>query len=322
MSQRFVQGLIASLVMPVLLVACSNETPSPAESADTATETANTSVEGAAVVAHNKARVIEAVTATLKNAQLVDQYYDENFITHNGYNPHGQDGMRELLGAFNADGAPDIEVARAIADSERVALHLVFDIPSLGKFVTFDLYRLENNKIAEHWDSVALRVPPNASGREQFDGETAITDLDKTEDNRARAVAFINEVVSGQTPDYGEYFVEDVIQHSTGMSDGLTSIQTQYLSQPAMILDPEAITSGTSEGEESSAPIEAVVYKKLHFTVAEGNFVLTVAEGYIGEAHQAFYDLFRFDQGKVVEHWRSIDTIFGDEAPNNQYGKF
>ena len=321
MIHRFTQGLLTSLLMTVLLVGCASNTQKTAGPANVGTATADKS-EAHATIAYNKARVIEAVTSTLKNAELVNQYYAENFITHNGYNPHGQDGMRELLGAFTAGGAPDITVVRAIADSERVALHLVFDIPSLGKFVTFDLYRLENNKIAEHWDSVALRVPPNASGREQFDGETTITDLDQTEDNRARAIAFINEVVSGQTPDYDEYFVEDVVQNSTGMKDGLDSIKTQYLRQPAMVLDPEAITSGGAEGGESSAPVETVVYKKLHFTVAEGNFVLTVAEGYIGEAHQAFYDLFRFDQGKVVEHWRSIDTIFGDEAPNNQYGKF
>ena len=55
----------------------------------------------------------------------------------------------------------------------------------------------------------------------------------------------------------------------------------------------------------------AFKYDVLHKTVAEGNFVLTMSEGVFGESAQpnAFYDLFRMDAGKIVEHWDVMQTI-------------
>lgn len=39
-------------------------------------------------------------------------------------------------------------------------------------------------------------------------------------------------------------------------------------------------------------------FSKVHHIVAEGNFVLTVAEGHFGDAPKAFYDLWRLANGK------------------------
>jgi predicted SnoaL-like aldol condensation-catalyzing enzyme len=51
-------------------------------------------------------------------------------------------------------------------------------------------------------------------------------------------------------------------------------------------------------------------YTKIHKVLGEGNFVLTVSEGeWNGGKKQAFYDLFRMKEGKIVEHWDVIQEI-------------
>ena len=60
-------------------------------------------------------------------------------------------------------------------------------------------------------------------------------------------------------------------------------------------------------------------------TLAEGDKVLCVSEGKFGAApseHVAFYDIFRLENGKIVEHWDNIQTIPTDGQWSNPNGKF
>jgi predicted SnoaL-like aldol condensation-catalyzing enzyme len=54
--------------------------------------------------------------------------------------------------------------------------------------------------------------------------------------------------------------------------------------------------------------------------VAEGNFVVTASEGTLGGEPTAFFDLFRVEDGWIVEHWDVISTIPSEMAHEN--GKF
>ncbi|WP_205729164.1 nuclear transport factor 2 family protein [Ferrimonas sediminicola] len=65
-----------------------------------------------------------------------------------------------------------------------------------------------------------------------------------------------------------------------------------------------------------------MIYTKHHTTLGKGNFVLSVSEGqFLGE-HVAFYDLWRLKEGKIVEHWDTIETIPPQELWANPNGKF
>ena len=63
-------------------------------------------------------------------------------------------------------------------------------------------------------------------------------------------------------------------------------------------------------------------YDKVHRVLGEGNFVLTTSEGSFGGKPTAFYDLFRVEQGKIVEHWDTIETIPARAEWKNPNGKF
>lgn len=50
-------------------------------------------------------------------------------------------------------------------------------------------------------------------------------------------------------------------------------------------------------------------FKKTHRVIAAGNFVFVHAEGTYAGKHVAFADLMRLENGKIVEHWDSIQEI-------------
>jgi predicted SnoaL-like aldol condensation-catalyzing enzyme len=56
--------------------------------------------------------------------------------------------------------------------------------------------------------------------------------------------------------------------------------------------------------------------KRQHKVIGEGNFVLSISEGNHGKKPTAFYDLFRLDQGKIVEQWSVSQEIPQENLAN------
>ena len=63
-------------------------------------------------------------------------------------------------------------------------------------------------------------------------------------------------------------------------------------------------------------------YDRIHRVLGEGNFVLVVSEGSLAGNHTSFYDLIRVADGKIAEHWDTIETIPAREKWKNDNGKF
>ena len=57
-------------------------------------------------------------------------------------------------------------------------------------------------------------------------------------------------------------------------------------------------------------------------TPSQGNFVLAVSEGFRDGVHSAFYDLYRISDGRIVEHWDTIEEIPPRDKWMNANGKF
>ena len=65
-----------------------------------------------------------------------------------------------------------------------------------------------------------------------------------------------------------------------------------------------------------------MTYSKNHKVLGQGNFVLSVSEGKFLNKHSSFYDLFRIEDGKIVEHWDTIEEIPAKDQWKNLNGKF
>ena len=138
-----------------------------------------------------------------------------------------------------------------------------------------------------------------------IDGATTIADLDKTEANKSLATNIIQDVLMGQNPDkITDYIADDYIQHNPSIDNGLQGIQ-------------DAVAYLTSINNMFQ-------YNTIYKVIGEGNFVLTVSEGTWNDTSNAFYDLFRMENGKAVEHWDVIQPVptEGLANDNGMFGGF
>ena len=229
-----------------------------------------------------------------------------DYIQHNPFIPTGLEPFIQMLPVLQESGTT-AENIRMFEDGNYVFMHNIWrNAKPFGadEMVSFDIIRLdENGKVAEHWDAMTALVKETANGRTQTDGPTEATDLDKTEANKALAKALVEDILMGKNPNkITDYLnAEQYHQHNPDIKDGLSGIM-------------EAVEYLTSQNNMFK-------YTKIHKVLGEGNFVLTVSEGEWNGTSNAFYDLFRFENGKAVEHWDVIQPI-PTEGLANKNGMF
>ncbi len=230
----------------------------------------------------------------------------KDYIQHNLAYGTGSDAFISSVSYLaSAPIKTTVKNIRAFEDGDKVFLHTVYNFAGTGEQVAFDIFRFnEDGKIAEHWDNLAKISEPNPSGRTQIDGTTELKDLDKTEDNRELIKNFLYDVMQGNNPSKTpDYFDGDTyIQHNTHIADGLSGLGT-------------ALENFAKQGIN-------MVYTKIHQVLAQGNFVLAVSEGTFGGSPTSYYDLWRIENGKIIEHWDIMETIADKSTWQNQNGKF
>lgn len=238
------------------------------------------------------------------SADGIKKYFTEDYIQHNPHVPTGREPVLGFLEPLKNAGTTST-THRILQDGDFIVLHNSYDNAEAfgGKeMVAFDVWRMKDGKVAEHWDNLTPKVAQTASGRSQVDGPTEVTDLDKTDANKELVKKFVDDVLFGNAPEKITEYVstEQYDQHNPLVKDGLEGLN-------------EAITYLISQNN-------MFIYKKVHKVLGEGNFVLTMSEGEWGGKPQAFYDLFRVKDGKIVEHWDVIQEIPTKMAHEN--GKF
>ena len=230
----------------------------------------------------------------------------EGYIQHNLAYGTGRDAfVGSVAYLASAPVKTTVNNIRSFADGDKVFLQTIYNFAGTGEQVAFDIFRFDDSgKIAEHWDNLATLAAPNPSGHTQTDGTMAITDPDKTEENRKLVESFLYDVMQGNHPEKTpDYFDGDTyIPHNTGIADGLSGLGA-------------ALAALAEQGIQ-------MIYTTVHQVLAQGNFVLAVSEGTFGGAPTAYYDLWRVENGKIAEHWDVMETITDKSTWQNQNGKF
>ncbi len=257
------------------------------------------------VMISNADKVISLLDSFNTGAQGPIAYINpEKYIQHNLDVADGLAGFGAVMQHAPPQGFK-ADVKRVFEDGDYVVAHTEYDF--FGPKAGFDMFRFEDGLIVEHWDNLTEITQPNPSGRTQFDGATEVTDLDKTAANKKLVTDFVQKVLlEGQTETITSYInPEKYLQHNSAVADGLDgfSAAMQYFAENDMVM----------------------IYDKTHYVLGQGNFVLTISEGKFGKApggNVAFYDLFRLEDGLIVEHWDVIQDIPAEAEWKNSNGKF
>lgn len=248
----------------------------------------------------------EKIRALLKSIETGDPgpasvVNEARYIQHNPQTHEGSEGLAQLFQRL-AKTEPRVNMVRVFEDGDFVFAHMEYDFAT--RKICFEVFRFDGEHAVEHWDNIQERSGPNPSGRSMVDGPTEVTDLALTEVNRALVRRFSEDVLVNRQFDQLGDFVDEThfAQHNPLLADGAAPLR-------------EALAA-----RKEGRPL--VNYRRVHRVLAEGNFVLAVCEGDVNGTPSAFYDLYRVENGKLVEHWDTTEKIAPVSDWKNDNGKF
>jgi len=114
----------------------------------------------------NRQLVLGAYEHVLKplDSSRVDDFFAPGYIQHNPMARTGANGLKDFLDWARAQ-SPDAEhrVKRVFADGDHVIahVHVIINPGERGNAVV-DIFRIEDGRVAEHWD-VAQVVPADSA---------------------------------------------------------------------------------------------------------------------------------------------------------------
>ena len=181
--------------------------------------------------------------------------------------------------------AASYEVHRILAQHDFVVTHATVRQKDAPVAIAFDLWRLADGKIAEHWGNQEPWSAKTANGHSQVDGVASIDPSADTEATQKLVEATVRTIlIENDFSSLGSYLAgEDYIQHNPRFADGVSGL-------------------GGALAELAKQGI-TMKYTALLHTVAEGDFAYTYSTGRFGGADFVFHDLFRVAKGRATEHW-------------------
>ncbi len=236
--------------------------------------------------------------------EAVAKYTGARYTQHSTGVRDGREGFIEFFEPFLARNPDrDIRFIRGWEDGRYVFVHVYQSLNGgAAQWVTTDFFDTdEHGKIVEHWDVIAAYADTTPSGHTSTDGPTEIKDLDKTEANKQLVRDMIRDLLmrGGDVSRASEYISrERYVQHNRELPDGLEAFSALL---------------GRAKRE--------LWYERIVLVVGRGNFVATLCESSWSGRPYAQVDIFRVEDGLIVEHWDNVEPCPPAEELVNS-GKF
>ncbi|RXZ72518.1 nuclear transport factor 2 family protein [Agromyces albus] len=237
---------------------------------------------------------------------VIDRVVRPDYIQHNPLAPDGPEAMK-AFGAGFLQQFPEAEYVekRAISEGDLVVLHSnIILAPGAPGLAVFDIFRFQDGKIAEHWDILQNVSATTVNGNDMFStlsrpqtqspGQRWLTAY-----NKKLVTAFVDQLlVRKDLAVIDTYVGSEYHEHSPNSSDGAKGLKAGL---------------GASF---QRFPQLSVVPKRV---IAEGDLI-AVHSHYIdapGQRGRAVIDLFRVQDGKIVEHWDASQDVPEASANDN-----
>lgn len=245
--------------------------------------------------------------------EVVNELFGEKYIQHNPMVPNGPEGLISYIKMLKSlTPSPVTTVKHILADGDLVAVHwhasTTPDNEPTGQ-AGFDLFRLDNGTIVEHWDVIQNVPAKTASGNSMFsdlyrykEGEPNITE-EQEEANKQLVLKAYDGLFNGrQLGLLDQYFAgANYIQHNPQAPNGAA-----FLKENLDVFWPKGSRV------------------QFHHVVADGDLVFVHsqalqpgADPHNESTGQAWGDLFRVVNGKIVEHWDVIQQVPATTASEN-----
>ncbi len=227
----------------------------------------------------------------------ITKYTGDRYTQHSTGVADGVEGFVAFFEDFvERNPVRDIQIIRGLVDGPYVFVQALQDLNNGAvKWVTMDLFDTDQeDKIIEHWDVIAPFAEHSVSGNTQIDGPTEVLDLAQTGANKASVQAFVDCVLlTGDGGSLEEFVATDCIQHNPEFADGFAGFP----------------------------PRSGLHYQSLFKLIGQGNFVVTYCKASRSGDDYAVFDLYRLQEGMIVEHWCNAEVILPPEQWGNS-GKF
>ncbi len=234
--------------------------------------------------------------------EAVEKYTGDRYRQHSTGVADGVEGFVAFFEPFlERNPIRDIRIIRSIVDGQCVFVQAFQSLNNgEARWVTTDFFDTdENDKIIEHWDVIAPYVDDMPSGRTSIDGPTEITDEHLTDENKALVRAMVEDLLmpGGDVSKVDDYIAPEYFQHNPQVPDGLEAFRP-------LLNDPN----------------RPLWYHDIVLLVGQGNFVATLCRATWEHTEYAQVDIFRVEDGRIVEHWDNVEPVPQGPQPNS--GKF
>jgi len=104
-----------------------------------------------------------------KDLSAIDDYIATDYIQHNPQVADGKDALKKMAAQWIAGGPKTtVDVHQSVAEGNLVVLHVKNPTPD-GKYLAIaEFFRVENNKIVEHWDVIQSAPDTSANPHPMF----------------------------------------------------------------------------------------------------------------------------------------------------------
>jgi predicted SnoaL-like aldol condensation-catalyzing enzyme len=279
--------------------------------ASASTPTSSTSqpaLSSADSLAQANAKLVEYFSDQLFNdfnLSVISEYVSPDYLQHNPTVGNGPAALQQLATTIHTQ-SPNAKftTVHVVAEGDLVFQQdQIVTAPGATPLNDFDIYRVENGKLVEHWDVIESQPADTANGN-TFTSELSNPESDYAPASiTAQDESLVLDYLTGLAQDHETSAIDQDVapslyQHDPTLADGSAALKQSYTSLFAQY------------------PYYGVQIAQV---AAEGDLVAVHAHvrDTPSELGQAVVYLFRVRDGKIVEEWDSTENVPATSANDN-----